>query len=440
MLLCVYGLEQWTQAKSHWFYTHQTVTNYATGVLTLLAIAIAIIKHKPVFKSLPKEYWCMVGLFSWAFMSLIWSIDAKQSWEIFKPTIPFIVIFGLLAPLVVLDRGDLRAMLMTLLTLGFAISTLLLATTEWDSRSIVLEATLTFSAGDLSRGNPLAIAQLGSQVALAALLMNFRGVARFWQILRYVVFAVGFAVSVKSGSRGQAVGLLLLIVCLFPLSRRFKDVKGFIGFAVSVVIIGAITLMLFSALTAKQVGPERWTFDSFVEAYSGGRIATSLEVLGHWAAAGPHRWFVGLGSSASYKYLGIYPHVVAAEVLAELGFVGFTILGLFAYYAARTMKQLWVLVRHDDEDRGLVVALAGIFLFEVIMSFKQGALVSAGTMFATGITLARMLVFYQREVAMYEQLDAGGYAMTSDERADELDEIGEVDDLEAYPELEPSRA
>ena len=441
VLLCTYSIEQWTQARSQWFFVHGTLTNYLTGLLVVTAIVVNVVRGKPILRNLPANLWWMFAIYIFALISLIWSINSAQGWALFKQHAPTFIIFGFLPPLIIIDRDDLKAMLYTLMASGFGLGLLLLTTTTWSSRNVEFQTGSVLAGFGLSRGNPLAVATLGAQMALVVLLMNFRGTARVWQILRYVIFGVGLALSVKSGSRGQAIGLMLVSAAMFPLSRRFKDFTGFIGFIVSVAVMGTVAVLIFDTLTSQELDTKRWTLSTFSEAYGSGRLGTSMEVLSRWITGGPFRWVLGLGSNASYAILGIYPHVVVLEVLGELGFVGFSLLMMWAYTTFRTTGPLWRATRENPQDRGMAIALTALFLFEVLMSFKQGSLLPSATMFALSINLARISNFYASERAFYEQLDAGGYAMTSDERAVEQEYLGERgDSVDEFPgELQPAR-
>jgi hypothetical protein len=422
-LLCTYGVEQWAQSQSPFFFTHQWLTNLMTAGVLLFALLARFLKGKPVINPVTREYWVMTALYALAIASVSWSIAPLISWEQLNNYLKYVAVFGFLMPLAVSDRDDLKVTLYTMLSLGVAVCSLLLVTADWADRKVIMRSGAAIGSIGLERGNPLAVATLGGQVAMASLLMNFKGTASFWRVFRYIVFGVGFALTVKSGSRGQTFALIIATLAFFPFSRRFKDLKGFIGFAISIIIFGALVVSIadyFIGQSANEIRVEdRWSWQAFVDAYQGGRINTSLILLSFWFEGGPLRWIVGLGSSASFDpaILGNYPHIVLAEVLGELGVIGWLILWLVPIFAYRAIRELWDYVKDDPEDRGMIATLAALFLFDVILSFKQGSLLGTSSTFGLAVILGRLRLHYANEVAVYKQLDAGGYSLTEEERA-----------------------
>jgi hypothetical protein len=225
--------------------------------------------------------------------------------------------------------------------------------------------------------------------------MNFRGVERLWQILRWVLVAMAIAVTFQSGSRGQLFAMVIAGGALLPISRRVRNVTGFFGMMIGGLVFIAMVVALFDVLAA---GSDRWNPAEFVSTYSGSRIDTSLILLREWFDAGPVFWVIGLGSNASYAIPGLefYPHVIMLEVLGELGVIGFGLLFAIPTLVGVALYQLWPFVKDSPERRGMVAAMAAMFLFDVILSFKQGTFLSHGTTLAFACILARLALMEKR--------------------------------------------
>jgi hypothetical protein len=426
-LLCTYGLEQWAQSQNSFFFAHQLLTNALTAALVCYGIVLRFLSGKNPFAAMTREYWAGAVIYLLAFLSIGWSIDQQESWIRFGEYFKTGFIFALLMPLVIYDKDDLKATLYCLLTLGSAICTLLLVNSDWAGRMILFKQGATIGAKGMEAGNPLAIATLGGEVALAAWLMNFKGAARFWQVFRYAVIGAGFALTVKASSRGQTFAFGMAALAFLPYSRRFKSFTDFIGIAITTCLGAVIIIYVFDYITTTEsktyIPTERWEMSGFIKDFKEGRINTSIILLKLWAAEGPLRWVFGLGSSASFATeLKFYCHVVLVEVLAELGIVGFILLWLTPIYAYQNLKEMWLYVRDDPEERGMIAALGAILLFEVILSFKQGSLLGSATCFGLAAILGRVVHSYRAEAARYEQLDAGGYPISDKEMQYELDE------------------
>ena len=420
VLLCTYGLEQWSQSQSLWFFLHGTVTNVVTASLVLLALAIRVKDGRPVVSHLGREFWIVFTLTLFMVASTAWSIDQADTIGQFRSEGLFYAVFVFMLPMTVSDRRDLRDACYTLITLGGALAALLLATSRWDQRAIVMETGSMFVLKGIDRGNPLSIGSFGGYVALTALLLNFSGLARVWQLVRYAIVFIGFAVTVKSGSRGQTISMLLTALTLMPLSRRVKSLSNFLTFAVSIAFFVLVASYVFDAASrdSNNYQDARWDLNNQLDAIQNARIGSAITLLSQWIAAGPFRWLFGFGSSGSFGLpgLGFYPHIVPAEVLGELGVIGAGLFVGMVYCCYRTVRELWPLIRDDPDARGLVSVAAGLFLFEFIICWKEGSLVSSNELLGFAGLLGRIALSVRREALAHAEVDAAGYAMTDEER------------------------
>lgn len=414
ILFCTYGLEQWAQSQSAWFFMHGTLTNALTAMLVVLAVLVRFQRGQPLLRDMPREYWLVFTLTSLMVASTAWSISPADTLGNFKSEGLYFIVYALIMPMIVSDRRDARDACYALLTMGTAFVFLLLLTSRWDSRSIVFASGSSFALYGSDRGNPLAIGTFGGYVSLIALLMNFGGVARIWQIVRYAVVLAGFAISVKSGSRGETAAILLTSFVLLPYSRRVRNLGSFIGFAVSILICAIVGTYVFDVYSAAG----RFDFNSGVAEIRASRIGMAQVLLGEWLTAGPFRWILGFGSSASFAIPGLnyYPHVVPAEVLGELGVVGFSLLLTIWFFAYRNVREMWPLVRDDPQARGVIACIAAIFLFKWVVGWKEGSFVSSHELLGASVVLGRLAFSTRQEAAAEAEIDAAGYAMTDEER------------------------
>ena len=399
-VLCTYGFEQWAQANHSFFLTHATFTNYLTGCVLLLALMITVLKGRQIFTGYPMAGWLTLAMFTFALVTMLWSVYPKATLDNWHAAWPYITIVVLLSPLLIINPRDIYDGLIATLALGVVVLLLLFFTTESVDRNVVLGADALIG-GNIEAGNPLAIATLAGYVALIAVLMNFQGVARFWQVVRWGVFAVAMMISIQSGSRGQLIATLIAVLMFMPISRRMKSVGGFIGFAVGVVMISGLVMWAYSLFASV----DRWEGENLVDTYFNTRIETSLLVLRYWADSSPVHWFLGLGSSASYApfLLGIYPHFVMAEVLAEEGFVGLTLFCSVLFLAVRSMIRIYPYTKLYPDARGVLASLGALFMFQLILSFKQGSLLGHTHLFAFAIMLGKFEWGVMRQNKLAEQ-------------------------------------
>ncbi len=410
-LLCTYGLEQWAQSQSSFFYEHQIFTNAATGLLVALALTVRFMRGERILTPVTREYWVMVAIYVWAAMSLIWTVypEAQGSFFQFKKNLPYIILFGFLTPPLINNLRDLKSSFYLMVVVGVFLMTWMLFFTKWSDRQIILEQGASIGSVVGNTGSPLAVATLGGQVALIALLMNWRlDDARFWGklILRFAVILLGVAITVRSGSRGQGFALLVTAAVFLPLSVRPRNLPAFLGMIVVGGVIAYGSYVAFETYSYTRT----WTGGAFWKAFQQGRVNTTLELLGHWVDAGPFAWLIGLGSSASFdpNIVGFYPHMVFGEVLGELGLVGFVILWLCPIFGFLAIYRLWLYVKDFPEERGLVMGLGALFLFDIVLSFKQGSLLGSMTTFAFAAMLGRILWDFRRQEEEYHAMEAQG--------------------------------
>lgn len=402
-ILCMFGLEQWAQSKQEFYYEHNLLTNVLAAGLLGWAILVKPVKGQGIFTHYPKVAFVIAGLFAWSAVSILWSQGSGFAVDNWKGHAPYLLTIIALLPLAVATLDDLRGGLMMTLAVGSVILGLLLFDTEWRGREISLQRGVMMGTIVSDHGNPLAVASLAGWVALIALLLNFRGLGRPWQVARWGVMAMALLVSFRSGSRGQLFALLVAGIAFLPVSRRLENFKGVMSTAVAVGVVLLLASALYDGATG---GANRWNMQTMVDTYRGGRLGAAEYLLGAWLGSNPAFWLIGLGTSASYPMMGGYPHVVMAEVLGELGVVGFVLLWLVVIYSGQSLLRMYRLVRDAPVERGLVAALGAMFLFEVILSFKQGSMLGSYYAFAFAIILGRIegeLTARAREHAAWQE-------------------------------------
>lgn len=108
----------------------------------------------------------------------------------------------------------------------------------------------------------------------------------------------------------------------------------------------------------------------------------------------------GLGNSAASdpRILGIYPHFVPLEILAEEGLIGFALFGLVLYSTARNAFECHSQLNTTSVDRKVFAALLALFLFTSLLSLKQGSLLGNLEPFMFAIILGKQSkIFSERQ-------------------------------------------
>jgi len=389
-VLCMFGLEQWGQASHHFFLQNPAFTNVLIGGILVLALISKVLKGESLFENYPATGWLVLALFSYACVSAIWAPRPDLSFDVWSGRAPYVLTLIVLAPLVISQSSDLQVSFKTLILVGSFLIILLLAFVSWDSRLIVL--------GE-GRGNPLAVSSMAGMVALVAILVDVWPSSKLWKLLRWVVVILCMILIVRSGSRGQLLGAIAVAVMCWPLSRKGTSLKHFLSLLCLVLFLGGITSFALEEFWAEKssyfAGGSRWSEEAMAGAMVG-RFEQGLYIVGLWLDS-PETIFFGLGNSASYdpRILGIYPHFVPLEILAEEGVIGASLFLMILYVTARSALRCYRFVYLDPKERSIFAGLLALFLYTFLLSLKQGSLLGNLEPFMFAIMLGKQAKLYE---------------------------------------------
>ena len=391
-VFCLFGLEQWGQATTPFFAQHQTATNLILGSLLVLALAVQFFRYGlRLFSGYPLLGWLTISFFLYAFLSTQWAPRPDLSLKLWGNAWPYIVTLVVLAPLVIIEHRDLESANQALLVIGGVLTLLLLFFVKWEGRQIML--------GE-EAGNPLAVAVMAGMVTLVALLTDPWKGKTLWVPMKWILVALCLALIVRSGSRGQLFSVLLVALLCWPLSYGLSNARQFGVLAVLTVFVAVTTNYALSEFWAEEqsyyAGGNRWS-DKAMEGAMTGRLADAM-MLVELAYRSADTIVFGLGNSAAWdpRILGIYPHFLPLEVLAEEGLIGFCLFAFVLLATTTTAIRCYRDTREIPEAQSLFAALLALFLFSFLLSLKQGSLLGNLEPFMFAILLGRFRLFLPR--------------------------------------------
>ena len=384
-MLCMFGLEQWGQATTTFISFYQTATNYLIGGILLLGLTLQFArKGLGLVKGYPSVGWLILTLYFYAFVSTQWVSRPDITMALWESRWAYLVTMLLLAPLLIFEEKDLYRASIALIVMGGTLSFCLLFFVKWEARRIVLDHGL---------GNPLAIAAMAGMVLLIALLADPWPRSKLWQPLRWALIAMCLIVIVKSGSRGQLVAVFLVSALGWPITRGISNFKQFALLGLAILFLAIVASFTIQEFSGEQVqtygGQARWSEQSAQEDAMG-RLHNALRLLG-MAYSSPESIVFGLGNSSAYdpRILGIYPHFVPLEVLAEEGLVGFTLYIVVIIRVIKIFLRSIRLTSCGSPQRMLLGGWGAITLFNLLLSLKQGSLLLNLEPFMLAIILGR---------------------------------------------------
>lgn len=379
-VLCLYGLKQWGQSTTAFFAEHSQFTNYAVFVIALLGLTLAARKRSCIFCAIPATAKLIVALIVYALFSVVWARDPSVSLDQWIAQGPYIITVAFLAPLLFTDFEDARIAFIWTAIVGGSICALALVFGKWGSRGLLLY-------GDLHEweANPLALSSLAGTVFLIAGLSLGRPSRIFMRIFSLACIPIMLAVILKSGSRGQLIASIAGVMLALPVAFRIRDARSVAALVLSAGII--VGLGTWGA-TLVEIDTSRWQRGDSGEAVTG-RLA-SAEALLDASTSNFFTAVFGLGNSSSFEVIGIYPHIAGLEVIAEEGLVGAALYAAIIALVIRSIRRISSQPDLTDIKRNVLATLTGLFVFEFILSWKQGSLLSSVYVFAYAITLARL--------------------------------------------------
>jgi hypothetical protein len=392
-VLCMFGLDQWGQATTTFLAQHQSLTNFIIGGALVLALITQIAKHGlSVLAGYPLVGWLTIALFLYAFTSAQWAPRSDLSLEVWNLRWPYVVTFIILSPLLTAHARDLESANVGLLLIGGLLTALLLFFVKWESRTIVMGNGF---------GNPLAVSSMAGMIVLVAILADPWPASRLWSSIKWMLVAMCLVLVVKSGSRGQLLGIVVIAAACWPISRRIENARQFLGWTCLLLFLAGITSWSLQEYWGERetyfAGGNRWSGQAMEEAMSD-RFTSAFRLLRFWFDS-PVTVFFGLGNSASYdpRILGIYPHFVPLEILAEEGIVGATLFSLILFVTTKTAIHYHAIPYLTPAERATFSALIGMFAFTLLLALKQGSLLGNLEPFMFAIIIGRLKYFQKVE-------------------------------------------
>ena len=382
---CIFGLKQWGQATNGWLAANPPATNLAIGALVLCAIATAMLRGRCIFCRIPQITWLILALLLYSLATFAWTPRVDLAQEVWRQEYPYLLTFVVLVPLVLHEPEDFRIALSWLVVVGGVLVFVLLFLAPWGDRGLSLG---TNSLEEET--NPLALAGLGGSVAAAAMLLRSRWGGILALGLRLAVVGAGLVLIVKSESRGQLIAAVAAMLVMLPFAVKIGSLRGIVIAVIGcVAVAGALQFGFTNMVSREQT--DRWS-ETTQSADAAVRLTMVEKLLTAWSQGGGGTLLLGLGNSASYdpNLNGIYPHNVPMEVLGEEGIVGFVL------YVALFMSALVALLRAiiasagHQENRSIVGAVGGSFLFFAMLTFKQGNMVASVEFFMYAILISRL--------------------------------------------------
>lgn len=396
LLWALYAVEQFFQASHPFFIANGRFLNFAIVLTAVASLIFAFSDGK--IKSLrltDSHIWWMLLMFL-VCLSTIWSIDPNSVGRI-QAAAPYIFGFILIGPFCAYNDIQLNKAFKNCMVLGGLILTGIVFS-GFGRRSIVI-AYDSASRQEIE-GNPLAIASFAGYVVVCCVFSIYAHKSNILlKGLKVGLVLLSLYVIVRSGSRGQLIGVVL--ACLFWLPVTMK-----VALQRSTIIPLVFAAIVFTA-SVYFIGNEsdllwRWKSER-LQGDQIGRLQRAQQLILYTYQQGPLAWIAGVGSSASFVLVGGYPHFVPGEVLGEEGTAG--AIFFFGFLITATLAG-WRTINTDNlpaSTRVNMGALMTIFTYQFTLCLKQGSLIGSTELFSLGLCVSLVALGAKQRVRKKQQ-------------------------------------
>lgn len=413
-VLILYPLKQLQMSYMGIFMAHSSWFNYLIFFGVCLAVLSSISRNPMSWKG----YWnplygLLMFLYFFALLAVSYSPSSEYALERVRDGAPYWIMQVLLLPLAFVEVRDIERFCAPFVVCASIIILLFMSNPYTNYASGRLTLQIGFTGGSLDyRGNPLATAQMGGQLAIVAALMLPRRVGAMMQLVRLAGIFLGLGIAVAAGSRGQLLMALLVIGMFWPLARTVRNVKQFFINAAGLCILALTSFVALRFFISQDAGQgQRW---SIAEQFRtlGTRAANAWRLIEAWLQE-PMKWPFGLGTNA-YSFISgephSYAHNIVIEMLGELGFLGLACIITLFILIYRYSQSLFAMNSAERVDRASTAVLLGLSTYGVLLAMKQGTFVGAPDSWFLAVVAAKLVAAQRIRALIPVEEEWGSYS------------------------------
>lgn len=382
--------------------------NAIAAVVAAISVLISMLyKKKPLAGYFNINTMLVACLYAFAIFGVTYSMLPAAGIYFIKKGIPSAIVMLILLPALINDFEHLRKMAVPLMLIGCSLICLILVSPRTEIYGSRLFIDLSYTMGAKSRGNPLALGELGGLMILFAALVEPHRAKLLLNLLRTASVLLGVSIAFLVGSRGQLIFAIFFVVMLYPLAHRVRNIRQFFlragslgGFALVMVVVAKVFL-------AGSKSVDRYSAQDIAMGFQG-RVYFAKTLLAEYASS-PSSYLQGLGTgsfNAVVKFDAdgyLYPHNLIVEVLAHHGIIGLSILlGIFIVTGVHMLK-VFKLARQGLIDRSAAAIILALVSYTTFLSMKQGSFVMIPIPFYSYLILSKLVTLANREQLVVEE-------------------------------------
>jgi len=318
-----------------------------------------------------------ICLYVWSLLTIIWSPGKAIAFNMINSGFPYLIITVFLGPLLTDSILSFSKTCRAMLIIGIPIACIFLFSSEFEMTSGRLSIHLS---SDVS-SNVLAVGEFGGLLIITAVLFQPKSILVYSNYaLRFILVIAGVVICIKSGSRGQFFGAIIVSLMLIPFSIPIKNIQKFFINFIGIILFLIVVYYTYNLSLADLSTGSSKRFDLYEMLFgtssAEGRFSNISGLFSAWISS-PIYYLIGLGIGAfgtTSQSGDIYTHNLTADTLFELGIIGFILFVICIISALKSCYRLFMYYSMMPEQRSVVTVLIGYIFYEFILANKQGAL------------------------------------------------------------------
>lgn len=379
LLFCFFGYEQLLSTSMGLLASKPWLINVSVALISATAVGMAMSAGKRPFRgALNPNSVLVFALIAFSYLGMFYGNTQEAGAHFVKTGFPYMILLLGVLPCLITGTDVINKMSVPYLLAGCALVVMVLVSprAEFTGSRLFLDMSYTKGAG--TKGNPLAIAEIGGIMVIVGSLMRQTKRSLIIAALRIGGIILGTTICFFSASRGQLIFSIMVAVMFFPVAYQIRNAKQFFIRAGMLGSMAAVMLFVAKKFLFSSEAGERFSGESLTDGVDS-RMYFAKTLLGeYFANPGQYLQGMGIGSFNLYVEAGSgegfsYPHNLFVEILADHGLIGFGLLLFIILVSGIHTFKLLRMVHSGLIERHAVAIVLALSGYVTLISMKQGS-------------------------------------------------------------------
>lgn len=405
LLFCFFGYEQLLSTSMSLLASKPWLINVTVALTSVTALGMAMMAgRRPLRGFLNVNSVLVFALIVFSYLGMFYGQSQDAGAHFVKTGFPYMILLLGVMPCLITGPEDINKMSIPFLLAGCALVVMVLLSPRAEFTGARMRLDMSYTKGAGTKGNPLAIAEIGGIMVIIGALMRQNTKSLVITGLRVGGIVLGITICFFSASRGQLLFSITVAVLFYPVAYQIRNAKQFLIRAGSLGAMAGVILIVANTFLFNSAAGERFSGENIADGVDSRLYYAKTLLSEYFANPGHYLQGMGIGSFNLYVEAGSkegfsYPHNLFIEILADHGMIGFGLLlmiilisGIHTYKLLR-MVHFGLIERHAV---AIVLALSG---YVTLISMKQGSYLLLPLPFYAYLILSKLYMARTAELA-----------------------------------------